>query len=110
MSVIGLMRHRVAIANPTRTPDGDGGYVDTWVAADPSPVWAKIEPASASAIERLVGNTIEAPISHLVTIRWHAGVTTRSRLTYDGRYFNVRGMQNFQERDRWLVLACEEQA
>ena len=110
MSTIGLMRHRVAIANPTRTPDGDGGYTDTWVAADPSPVWARIEPATASNTERLIGNTIEAPISHIVTLRWHAGVTARSRLTYEGREFNVRGTQNVQERDRWLVLACEEQA
>ena len=41
-------------------------------------------------------------------MRWHAGVGTRSRLTYDGRTFNVRGLQNIQERDKWLVLACEE--
>lgn len=108
MTAIGQMRHRVAIANPTRTADGDGGYTDTWVAADPSPVWARIDVATASNIERLVGNTIEAPISHIVTMRWHDGVTTRSRLTYDGRAFNVRGLQNIQERDRWLVLACEE--
>ena len=108
MTAIGQMRHRVAIANPTREADGDGGYTDTWVAASPSPVWARIDVATASNIERLVGNTIEAPISHIVTMRWHAGVSTRSRLTYDGRYFNVRGLQNIQERDKWLVLACEE--
>ena len=109
MSQIGHLRHRVAIANPTRTADGDGGYTDAWVAAEPSPVWARIDTATASNIERLVGNTVSAPISHIVTMRWHEGVTTRSRLTYDGRYFNVRGVQNIQERDRWLVLACEEQ-
>lgn len=108
MTAIGQMRHRVAIANPTREADGDGGYTDTWVAASPSPVWARIDVATASNIERLVGNTIEAPISHIVTMRWHAGVSTRSRLTHDGRYFNVRGLQNIQERDKWLVLACEE--
>ena len=108
MTAIGQMRHRVAIANPTREADGDGGYTDAWVAASPSPVWARIDVATASNIERLVGNTIEAPISHIVTMRWHAGVSTRSRLTYDGRYFNVRGLQNIQERDKWLVLACEE--
>jgi SPP1 family predicted phage head-tail adaptor len=109
MSLIGHLRHRVAIANPTRVPDGDGGYTDTWVAASPSPVWARIETATASNIERLIGNTITAPVSHIVTIRWHEDVTARSRLTYDGRSFNVRGVQNIQERDRWLVLACEEQ-
>ena len=109
MTQIGQMRHRVAIANPTRTADGDGGYTDTWVAADPSPVWARIDTATASNIERLADNTVEAPISHFVTMRLHESVTTRSRLTYDGRYFNIRGLQNSQERDRWLVLACEEQ-
>lgn len=108
MSAIGLLRHQVIVENPTRVADGDGGYTDTWAAASPSPVWARIEPATARAIERQAGATIEGPIDSLVTIRHHAGVTMKTRLTFEGRRLFVRGIQNVQERYRWLVLACQE--
>lgn len=110
MSAIGLLRHQVIVENPTRVADGDGGYTDTWAAASPSPVWARIEPATARAIERQAGATIEGPIDSLVTIRYHAGVSMKTRLTFEGRLLFVRGIQNVQERDRWLVLACQEVA
>lgn len=110
MPTIGQLRHRVAVENPTRASDGDGGYVDTWAAASPSPVWAAIEPATARAIERQAGATIEGPIDSLVTLRYHAGVTMKTRLVFENRTLHVRGIQNLQERDRFLVLACQEVA
>lgn len=106
---IGEMRHQVVVENPTRTADAEGGYTDAWSAASPSPVWARLEPATPSNVERLVGNTVSAPITHVVTMRYHAGITAKTRLTFENsRVFYVRGLQNVSEKDRWLVLACEE--
>jgi SPP1 family predicted phage head-tail adaptor len=107
MIPIGLRRHRVDVSNPTRTADGDGGYTDSWSAASPASMWARIEPATASVIERVVGNTIEAPISHIVTMPYHPGITTKSRLSKDGTYYSVRGVQDVDLRHVELVLACE---
>lgn len=108
MPLIGAMRHRVTVENPTRATDGDGGYTETWAAATPSPVWAQIVPATPSAIERVAGNTVEAPITHLVTIRSHSGVTPRTRLMFGSRRFDVRGIQKVNEISEWMVLSCEE--
>lgn len=107
-SPIGELRHRVVVENPTRVKDTEGGYTDTWAAASPSPVWARIAPATARAIERQAGAKIEGPIDSLVTMRYHAGVSTETRLTFGTRKLFVRGVQNVDERDRYLVLACEE--
>lgn len=108
MPAIGAMRHQVAVQNPTRTADGDGGYTETYAAASPSPVWASIEPATPSAIERIAGNTVEAPITHIVTIRTHSDVTTKTRLVFGTRNLAVRGIQRVNEVTEWMVLSCEE--
>lgn len=108
MPIIGALRHQVAVQNPTRTPDGDGGYTESYAASSPSPVWAEIVPATPSAIERVAGNTIEAPVTHIVTIRTHSGVTTKTRLVFGSRTFFVRGIQRVNEVTEWMVLSCEE--
>lgn len=108
MAQIGAMRHLVVVENPTRASDGDGGYTETFTAASPSPVWAELKPATPSALERIAGNTIEAPVTHIVTMRYHSGVTTRTRLTFGARRFFVRGIQTPSEVQEWLVLSCEE--
>lgn len=110
MPGIGQLRHRVTVENPTRIADGEGGYSESWSAVSPSPIWAKVEPATARTIERAAGNTIEAPLSHIVTVRAKegAGITTKTRLTHDSRRLAVRGVQLVDEIEHWLVLACEE--
>ena len=104
---IGQMRHRLDVKNPTRATDGQGGYVDTYAAASPATVWGRIQPATPSAIERQIGNTIEAPISHLITIRYHAQVSTDTQLVSSGSTYFVRGIQNIEMRNQSLMLACE---
>lgn len=109
MSRIGDLRHRVAVENPTRTPDGSGGFTETFAAASPSPVWARIEPATPAKTERLISNVVEGPITHIVTMRDHSGVTMKTRLTFEtSRRFHVRGIQHVEEMGQWLRLACEE--
>lgn len=109
MMNIGGLRHRVLVENPTRTPDGDGGFTIAWASANPSEVWAKIEMASPMVTERRVGNTVTAPISHVVTVRYHSEISTLTRLTFeDTRQFFVRGVHNVNEVDETMMLACEE--
>lgn len=108
--MIGELQHRISVDNPSNTPDGSGGYTVTWGAASPGEVWAAIQPATASVIERMVGDTVEAKVSHIVTMRYHSGVSTQTRVTFKNRIFWVRGVQNVNEDREWLILACEEHA
>lgn len=108
IATAGQRRHLVNIDNPSRSADGDGGYTETFAAASPATSWCRIEPATPSNIERLVGSTVEGKVTHLVTLPYHSGVTLRSRLTHESRYLFVRGIQNIDELDRQMMLACEE--
>ena len=96
---IGVFRHRVSLANaPTTTPDSDGFYADL----SPSSVWASIEPFAPQNGDRVT--------THLVRMRYHAGVTLETKITFGSRQLFVKGIQNVQERNEELRLLCEEVA
>lgn len=102
------LRHRVALQRPTRTPTTEG-FAETWDSYASS-VAAAVEPATPSRVERQVAATVQTPISHIVTIRYRSGVLAKDRVLFGTRPLYIMGMQNPEERNRWLVLACEERA
>lgn len=106
---IGALRHRVIIENPGgAVPDGDGGYTEVETAAQPSPIWASIVPATARDLERVIAGTVQSAATHIVTVRYHSGITTKTRLRFGSRIFSVTGVQNQDERNVELKLTCEE--
>lgn len=104
----GALRKRLTIQMPTRTSDALGGYTDTWTAIAPAPMWGALDPLDPRQAERLVGGTIEAKVTHLVTVRYVPGVSTLGRVLYGSRVLMIRGLQNPEERNRELNLFCEE--
>jgi SPP1 family predicted phage head-tail adaptor len=103
----GELRHLITLQTPsTATPDGDGGFTNTWT--DLATVWASIVPATARDLERLVAGTVQSSATHLVTIRYLAGVTTKTRVVFGSRLLSVTGVQNPEERNISLVLVCQE--
>lgn len=106
---LGDLRHQVTLKNPgPRVPDGEGGYTESQIELSPSPVWASIQPATARDLERRVASTMQASASHIVTMRYHPQVTTKTQLLFGDRVFFVNGVQNTDERNVELVLACQE--
>ena len=100
----GELRHRVTIQWPTKAADEAGGFSTTW--ADLATVWAAIEPLSGR--ERFHAQSQNMSVSHRVRMRFLAGVTAEHRVIFGGRFFNVRSVINQGERNRWLILDCEE--
>lgn len=117
---VGSLRHRVTLENPTRIPDGEGGYIEFWESLTPEAAQVSIRPATARDLERLTADaTIVATASHVVHVRYHPQVSTKTRLTKGpraangtlgegAREFAVSGVANPEERNRELVLICEE--
>jgi head-tail adaptor len=103
----GERRHLVALQAPTRTPTTTG-YQETWATYDY--VRAAIRPPRASAIERALLSTTQSPITHEVEIDYHADVRQTHRVLFGARALYVVGQQNVDERNRMMVLACEERA
>lgn len=105
----GARRHSIALDTPgTPVPDNAGGFTLTWAALDPSPVWAEIKPATAHDLERLAAGTVVSTASHIVTMRYHSGVTTQTRVTFEGRTFSVVGVMNPEERNVETICLCVE--
>jgi head-tail adaptor len=111
---VGELRHRVTLENPGEpVPDGEGGYIETWSVVGQSRMPAAIEPATVRAMERLGPGTVTATASHLVTIRYVTGVTTKTRVTFHDdvegdRVLAVAGRHNPQEKHWALTLFCTE--
>jgi SPP1 family predicted phage head-tail adaptor len=105
----GQRRHWVELQSITgRTASGDG-YLDTWTTYARS--WASVEPATASAVERLTANTQQVPVTHVVTLDYRSDLLAKHRVRVGGtRALYIRGIQNDEERNRTFTLSCEERA
>lgn len=107
----GILRHRVTLQQPgVPVNDGTGGYTEgltTLVSRAP----AAVEQATSANLERLGANTISPMATHLVTLRWLPGVTTKTEVVWHdltNRALAITGVFDFQGRHRVLQLACVE--
>jgi SPP1 family predicted phage head-tail adaptor len=85
-------------------PDGDGGVIQGWDDLDPATVKASITPASARDLEKLASGTVIAQATHVITIPYHPGVTTATRVVFRGRTFSLTSVINLEERN--VQLKC----
>jgi head-tail adaptor len=115
VSTAGLRDKYVVLENPGGTvADGEGGYIEGWEPLDPSHMFASIDPASQSDLERAASGTVISTASHLIQMPYHPGVTVMTRLRLEEenrpeRIFQVTSVRNLEEADRELVIVAEEQ-
>jgi head-tail adaptor len=109
MIASGLRRHLIALANPgTPQADDDGGYTDASEPLNPSSVYASIVPATGRELERHFAGTVISMATDIVTMPYHAGVTTKTVITFNTRTLNVVGVANPEERNIETICACVE--
>jgi head-tail adaptor len=114
----GRRRQRVTVQNPgTPTPDGDGGYTETWT--DLGLRFVQLLPATPTALarvgraERVAEGTVTASATHLATGPLDPAVTTKTRLQWTdvhGRAHTLEVLQVVDLEDRGLemTLVCAE--
>ncbi|MDH4319948.1 MAG: phage head closure protein [Desulfobulbaceae bacterium] len=100
----GRLRHRVIIQAAGGTANGYNEVVATW--SNVATVWADVRPASGK--EQWRGLEPEAVVSHEVAMRYRAGVGPANRLLFGSRVLNIKAVLNLDERNRELLLLCEE--
>lgn len=106
---VGARPHRVTFQNPgPAVPDGDGGYTQSWVDLVPPALSVEIKPATAKDLERVAAGTVISTATSVITGPFHPQVTTKTRLLFNGRVFQVTGDQNIEERSGEMVLVCVE--
>src|SRR5665213_2864274 len=98
------MNRRVTIQQVSETPDGQGGFTEAW--ADVATVWASINPAKGW--EKMQAMQLQTPITHKLVIRYRTGLTTKHRLLFGTRIFNIKEILNPGESNFSLNLQCVE--
>ncbi len=101
----GELNQRVTIQSCTEAADAAGQLIrtwSTWLAAVP----VKVE--SVAGGEAIRGRQVSATATTLFTIRWVSGVTTRMRLTYEGRTLGIlRAGDPYGDRRELRIEAAE---
>lgn len=99
--------HRVNVLNPVGPPVPDSGeYIQEYGITGYA--YALIEPSSPARNERFTQTATIATASHVITMDYRKDVTTKTRLDFYGRRFDVLGYASPRELGVDLVLICQE--
>lgn len=101
---VAKMDRRVTVQAITQTTDSQGGFTESW--ADVISLWASIEPMSD--YEKFQAQQLQTNTTHKITIRYYSGITTKHRLLYGSRVFNIKGILNLNEQNAFMQLKCVE--
>src|SRR5262245_60840299 len=109
----GRLRKRVQIkappANPATNTFNEQTYADWTTVAT---VWCSIEPLAGR--ELFYAGEVTPDATHLVTIRYFRGLTTRHKFlhvdtqTGKNRFFEIENINDIEERHRRMEVLCHE--
>jgi len=100
---IGSLRNLVTVERETLTVDDAGGNSVTWEVVGQH--YADIR--LLSAYERFAQGRIESGATHKFTFRYFAGLLPTDRLSFAGVLYNIRGIDNLEMRNRFLIVTAE---
>ncbi len=98
----GMLREPVSFERATKTPDGAGGYTETWAAISGAPTRAHVKALSGS--ERFASDRIEATTRYRIVVRYCDGLLESDRVAIRARVYNTRFINNVEFADRWLEI------
>lgn len=106
----GRLRHRVALQRATETANSFNEPVVSWSTL--ATVWGAVEPISGK--EFFAAQQVQSSVSHRITVRYYAGLTTKDRVlwtdpsTSGQRIFDINAILDRDERHRGYELMCTE--
>ena len=102
---IGALRHRLALETATRSGDGGGGAIVTWVPI--AEVWGSITPVTGT--EEVYADQIAGRVSHEIVVRHRGDIAPANRFRYGARVFEVLAVLDVGERRRRSRCLCREE-
>jgi SPP1 family predicted phage head-tail adaptor len=103
----GQLSQRIAIQTATETVDGSGQPIRTWAAlSGPALLPAKVDAVTGG--ETLRGRQVSAEATTLFTVRYRSDITTRMRVTYEGRTLGIVRVSDPYGDRRELRIECRE--
>ena len=102
----GKLRHRVSLQKPVKTQNPlSGATVNSW--QEITKLWADVVPLSAR--EFIAAQARQAEVTTRITIRFRSDITSKHRIVYGDKIFNIEGVlpDPVSGRD-YLTLPCSE--
>lgn len=93
---------QLSAASPARNDVGEPN--ETWVAV--ATVWASVEPLQGR--EYWAQQQIQSEVSIRLRIRYRSGLTTKMRVVYGSKIFDIKSIIDPQEKHEELQLMCSE--
>lgn len=101
----GNLCNRVIIQQTTESRDSStGSVINTWGTF--ATVWAAVEPISGR--EYFSSQQVNSEITARIRIRYLPGVTSKMRISYDSRLFDIQSVIDIDEQHRELHFMCKE--
>jgi SPP1 family predicted phage head-tail adaptor len=100
----GSLRAELSLQAATTSPDGLGGYSQSW--SEIATVFGRIEPVSATSAFG-ADQTVET-VTHRMTIRWRQGIASGMRFVRNGRIFDIVTVHDPDDSGRYLVCRARE--
>lgn len=103
---VGSLDRRVTFERAVKSPDGSGGFTETYPDNMKLLTWANVKPAASSRVEQAAHTYLED--AYDFTIRYRKGFTPAiyQRLKYESDYYLINSVTEINERQRfWIVRA-----
>lgn len=101
----GAFRHELLLEAATLTPDGAGGYVESWT--EVASIFARIEPVSA--VSRFGADQTLETVTHRITLRHRQNIESGMRFRLRARIFAIVTIHDPDETRRYLVCQAREE-
>lgn len=100
----GRLRHKVTVEQVTETIDEFGQAIKSWSTfAQP---FAAIEPVSGR--EYFAAQQVDSEVTVKITMRYLSGLTTKMRISWGGKIYNIQSIIDPAERTAMQTLMCSE--
>ena len=98
----GMLKTVIEFQTKARVANGSGGFTETWSAIAGAPDRAHVKALSGS--ERFASDRVEAVTRWRATVRYSSVIGDEDRAVIDGRYFNVKFLNNIEMQNVWLEI------
>lgn len=100
----GTLRHLFLIERRSTWQDSVGGQLETWTAIGQS--YGSVEPSAGR--ELFAAQQLFPDATHVVTMRYFAGLSVVHRIVLDGRNLDILSINDEEERHSIQTLICRE--
>ncbi len=101
----GRLNTKIIIESVARSVDSVGDTTDIW--STYATVWAEVRPQSGN--EFFKAREVNSELTHVITMRWIDGITTKMRINNGGAYYDILSVFDPTTRKREMRLYCREQ-